>query len=106
MQSFWLWLDRNLLGYGEHVGRAAAGSCVLLLTIAALQFALTLDISKSFADAMLHLWNSIQYILFLLLDMPGTGPQSPFVLAVFVILLRYFLIGLLVAALFRLLSHR
>jgi hypothetical protein len=105
-QSLWLWIDRNLLGYGEHIGRAVIGSVILLLLIALIQFALTVDVSISITSALSQLVSSCQYVVFLLLDVPETKAQPPVFLAVIVIILRYFLIGVLVAALFRKLSHR
>jgi Pentapeptide repeats (8 copies) len=105
-QSIWLWLDRNLLGYGEHIGRAVIGSCFLLLIIAFVQFGLTVDYSKPLADALLQLLFSARYVMFLLLDIPDTRAQEPIFLAVMIVVLRYLLIGLLVSALFRKLSHR
>jgi hypothetical protein len=105
-QSFWLWVDRNLLGYGEHIGRAVIGSCILLVLIALIQFALTVDLSISITSALSQLVSSCQYVFFLLLDVPETKAQPPVFLAILVIMLRYFLVGVLVAALFRLLSHR
>jgi len=105
-QSLWLWMDRNLLGYGEHIGRAVFGSAVLLVIIAIIQFLTSFDSSQSFTEVSLYLWSTVQYIFFLLLDVPDTEVRDPVFLAIIVILLRYFLIGLLVSALFRKLSHR
>lgn len=105
-QSVWLWVDRNLLGYGEHIGRAVVGSAILLLLISVAQFLYVLDPGKPFGEAVWQLFTCVQYVLFLLLDLPDTKAQPPLLLAVIVVTLRYFLIGLLVAALFRKLSHR
>lgn len=105
-QSFLLWLDRNLLGYGEHIGRAVIGSVTLLVIVAVAQFSVTIDMDGSLGAALSHLWGSLRYVVFLLLDVPDTATREPYYLAVIVVCLRYFLIGLLVAALFRALSHR
>lgn len=105
-QSFWLFLDRNILGHGEHIGRAVLGSLALLLLIATFQWLYDLDSSDSFGRVVLGFVESAKYVLYLLLDVPSVVAQPPYSLAIVVILLRYFLIGLLVAGLFRVLSHR
>jgi Pentapeptide repeats (9 copies) len=101
-----LWLDRNLLGYGEHIGRAVAGTCILLIVVAIVQCVATIDTSTSIGVELWNFWDALRYVAYLLLDMPETAARQPEIIAVIVVVLRYFLLGLLVAALFRTLSHR
>ena len=107
--SFLLWLDRHLLGHGEHLGRAAFGSTVLLVLIGAILFLTTqawssdLTVSSAFAN----LWLCMKFSVYTLLDVPPDAQLSaPKMLLIVILLLRYFLIGLLVAALSRLVAHR
>lgn len=105
-ESLLLWLDRNLLGYGEHIGRAVAGACFLLVVVAVVQCVATIDANTSIGAELWNFLDALRYVAYLLLDMPQTVARQPQIIAVVVVILRYFLIGLLVAALFRALSHR
>lgn len=105
-ESLLLWLDRNLLGYGEHIGRAIAGTCALLFLVAIIQWLINIDSGASIGSALSQFWDALVYISYLLIDMPEIVARKPYIIAVIVVILRYFIIGLLVAALFRALSHR
>lgn len=105
-QSLLLWLDRNLLGYGEHIGRAVLGACVLLIVVAVVQCIATADSTTSIGAELWNFLDALRYVAYLLIDMPDTAARHPEIIAVIVVILRYFLLGLLVAALFRTLSHR
>lgn len=107
--SFLLWMDRHLLGHGEHLGRAAVGSSAILVLIGVLLFLSTqlwsadLTVSSAFS----HLWLCMKFAVYTLLDVPDDMKISaPKIFVIIILLLRYFLIGLLVASLSRLVAHR
>jgi hypothetical protein len=107
--SLLLWLDRHLLGHGERLGRAAVGSASLLIIIAVLLFLSTQSWANdpTASSVLRHFWLCTLYVLYTLLDVPtdiALGEVKAFV--VVILLLRYFLIGVLVASLSRLVSHR